>query len=200
MVRHIAEPQRMQRAYGTALIQVSLAAMTAVVGLAAGVDWRWLIVVLLCFALLVVGGPIRAAMELGRRRHVADEWLLWGAAAHPSSSLLSWRAAELTSPKRRSTLARSMRRVQRDVSEETVSPLVPLNRRSIRRNLGLVRALQERLDDYSRPVDPRGMLLAERLITVPRSPLYSRNSDDALAGALREALAALDPAPLAAAA
>ena len=190
----------MQHAYVTALARVCLAPVVIVVGLAAGVAWPWLITVLLCLGLVAAVEPIRVVMELGRRRHAADEWLLWGAVAHPSSSLLSRRAAELTSPGRRSTLARSMRRVGRDASEETVAGPISLNRRSIRRNLDLVRALHERLDDQSRPVDPRGILLVERLITVPRSPLYSRASDDVLANALSEALAALDPAPLAKAA
>ena len=190
----------MHHPYFTALVQLCLAPVVVVVGLAAGVDWRWLIAVLLGLGLVAAVEPIRVVMELGRRRHAADEWLLWGAVAHPSSPLLSWRAAELTSPGRRSTLARSMRRVERDASEDTVAAPVPLNRRSIRRNLGLVRALQERLDDHSRPIDPRGILLVERLITVPRSPLYSRDPDDVLAEALGEALTALDPAPLAEAA
>ena len=139
-------------------------------------------------------------MEKGRQRRAADEWLLWGAVAQPSSPLLSRRAAELTSPGRRSTLARSLRRVERDVSEATVAAPIPVNRRAIRRNIGLVRALHERLDDHSRPIDPRGVVLVERLITIPRSPLYSRDPDNVLAEALAEALAALDSAPLAEAA
>jgi hypothetical protein len=196
----MAESERVPAPYATAVVQASLAAVVAVGGLAAGIDWRWLIVVLLSFGLVSAVAPIRAVMELGRRRRAADEWLLWGAVAHPSSPLLSARAAELTSRKTRSTLAQSLRRVRRDVAEDTVSPLVRLNRRSIRRNLGLVDALQERLDDDSRPVDPRGMLLVQRLITVPRSPLYARDADDELARALGEALAALDLVPVAAAA
>ena len=42
--------------------------------------------------------------------------------------------------------------------------------------------------------------MVERLITVPRSPLYSRVPSDVLADAMSEALAALDPAPVAVAA
>ncbi len=191
-----AEPQGMQHPYATALVQLWLAPVVVVVGFVAGIDWRWLTAVVLGLGLVAFVEPTRAAIELGRRRHAADEWLLWGAVAHPSSPLLSWRAAELTSPGSRSTLAHSLRRVDRDASEETAASLAPLNRRSIRRNLGLVRALQERLDDDSHPIDPRGILLVEQLITVPRSPLYSRVPDDVLAEALAEALAALDPAPL----
>ena len=195
-MRHIAEPQRRHHLYATARVQLCLTAAVVVIGLAAGADWRWLITVLVCLGLVAVVEPIRIVMELGRRRHAADEWLLWGAVAHPSSPLLSWRAAELTTRRSRSTLARSMLRVERHAFGETLAAPVPLNRRSIRRNLGLVRALRERLDDHSRPVDPRGILLVERLITVPRSPLYSKAPDDILATALSEALAALDPTAL----
>ena len=195
-MRQTAETQRMQYPYSTALFQAGLAVGVVVVGLAAGVEWRWLIAVLLGFGVVAVVDPIRVLIEQGRQRHAADEWLRWGAVAHPSSPLLSQRAAELTSPRRRSTLARSLRRVERDVSEATVALPIPLNRHAIRRNVCLVRALHERLDDHTRPIDPRGVLLVERLITVPRSPLYSRDPDDVLAEALGEALAALDPAPL----
>lgn len=187
----------MQQRTSTGLVQVGLAPVVVVVGLAAGVEWRWLIAVLLGLGLVAIVDPIRAIIELGRQRRAADEWLLWGAIARPSSPLLSRRGAELTSPRRRSTLAHSLRRVERDVSGEAVAAPIPLNRRAIRRNVGVVRALYERLDDHSRPVAPRGILLVERLITVPRSPLYSRDSDDVLAEALRDALAALDPAVLA---
>ena len=190
----------MQDLYFTALVHVGLAVVVVVVGLATGVEWRWLIAVLLGLGIVGVVDAIRVLMEKGRQRDAADEWLLWGAVAHPSSPLLSRRAAELTSPGRRSMLARSLRRVERDVSEETGAAPIPLNRRAIRRNVRLVRALHERLDDHSRPIDPRGVLLVERLITVPRSPLYSRDPDDVLAASLGEALAALDPTPLAEAA
>ena len=196
-MRHVAEPQRMQHLYATAVGRLFLAAAVVVVGLAAGVDWWWLIAVVLGLGLVAVVEPIRVVMELGRQRHAADDWLLWGAVAHPSSPLLSRRAAELTSRRSRSTLARSLRRVERDASGESLASPIPLNRRAIRRNLGLVRTLQQRLDDHSRPIEPRGILLVERLITVPRSPLYARSPDDVLAEALGEALAALEPATLA---
>ncbi len=196
-MRGKATSQGAQRPYAAALSQVVLVPVVVVVGLVAGVEWRWVIAVVLSFGLVAAVEPVRAVMELGRRRREADEWLLWGAVAHPSSPLLSRRAAELTSPGRRSRLAHCLRRVDRDARGASVAAAVPLNRRSIRRNLGLVRALHQRLDDHSLPADPRGILLVERLVTVPRSPLYVRGPDEVLAEALREALAALDPAPLA---
>ena len=196
-MRGKATSHRTQRPYAAAVSQVVLVPVVVVVGLVAGVEWRWVIAVVLSFGLVAAVEPVRAVMELGSRRREADEWLLWGAVARPSSPLLSWRAAELTSRGRRSRLAHCLRRVDRDAQGDSVAAAVPLNRRSIRRNLGLVRALHQRLDDHSLPADPRGILLVERLVTVPRSPLYARVPDEVLAEALREALAALDPAPLA---
>jgi hypothetical protein len=143
---------------------------------------------------------LRAAVELGRRRRVDDDWLLWGAAARPSSALLGWRAAELTSPRLRSILAHSLRRIVREVRGRAYPGAVPLNGRAIRLHLGLVDALSGRLDDHDRPVAAKGMVLVDRLLTEPGSPLYSRVSDDVLAQALSEALAALDPGPAVAAA
>ena len=142
----------------------------------------------------------RAAAELGRRRRAADEWLLWGAAVRPSSDLLSWRAAELTSPRVRSTLARSLGGIERELRQASLPGPVPLNKRALRLHVGLVRALQARLEDSTRPVSVRGMLLADRLLTEPGSPLYSPAPDDVLADALSDVLEALDPEPLAAAA
>jgi hypothetical protein len=44
------------------------------------------------------------------------------------------------------------------------------------------------------------MVLVDRLLTLPRSPLYSRVPDEVLAEAMSAALSALDPIPTAAAA
>jgi len=182
------------------LPQLVLAVLVLVVGLAAMI--RWPLVVATAGAIASVGllQAARAAAELATRRRLADEWLLWGASARPSSALLDWRAAELGSPRLRSTLGHSLRRLEREVRGGTLPGAVPLNKRAIRCHLGLVRALQERLEDRTRPVSVRGMLLVERLLTEPGSPLYSSAPDDVLAEALSEALAALDPVPVATAA
>ena len=131
-------------------------------------------------------------VERSRRRRTADEWLLWGAVPRPSSELLSWRAGELTSPRLRSTLAHSLRRIERETRGRTVPGAVPLNKRGLRSNLHLVRALQERLGDLDRPVSARGVLIVDRLLTEPGSPLYSPVPTEALAETLSEALAAMD--------
>jgi hypothetical protein len=184
----------------TALPQLGLAVGVLAVGFGASIAWPWVIAVACSLVAVALWQAIRAAVELGRRRRVADDWLLWGAAARPSSALLGWRAAELTSRRVRSALAQSLRRIGREVRGRAYPGAVPLNGRAIRPHLVLVDALSERLDDHDRPVSAKGMVLVDRLLTEPGSPLYSRVTDDVLAQALSEALAALDPAPAVAAA
>ena len=66
--------------------------------------------------------------------------------------------------------------------------------------LGLLCALHSRLGDRDRAVSVRGILLVDRLLTQPRSPVYSSAPEEVLADALSDAIAALDPVPLEAAA
>jgi hypothetical protein len=161
-------------------------------GLAAGLRWPWL---------LAVGGPLllvglvqvaKAAVELGRRRRTADEWLLWGATARPASALLDWRARELASPRLQKTLIRSLRRIAGEATGGRTPGPVPINRRAISENLALLRALSQRLEAGTRPLPVRGVLLVDRLLTEPGSPFYSHVPAEVLAGALVDALAALD--------
>ncbi len=81
-----------------AVPQLALALLVLAIGLGAAIEWPWVLAV--AFLLVLVGllQAARAALELGRRRRTADEWLLSGAAPRPSSALLSWRAGELASP------------------------------------------------------------------------------------------------------
>ncbi len=184
-----------------ALPPLGLSLVVLAVGFAVSIDWPWVAAVACSLVLVGLLQAARAGVELGRRRRAADEWLLWGATARPSSALLSWRAAELTSPRLRSTLAHSLGSIQREVRGGTPPGPVPLNTRALRRHLSLVGALQERLEDRALPVSARGMVLVDRLLTEPGSPLYSSPvPDDVLAEAVLEALWALDPVPLAAAA
>jgi hypothetical protein len=180
------------------LPQLVLVVLVLGAGFAALITWLWVLAVAGSLALLALVQVARAALELSRRRRAVDQWLLWGAAARPSSALLSWRAAELTSPRLRSTLAHSLGRLEREACGRTLPGPVPLNRRAIRNNSGLLGMLTRRLRDYDRPASVRGMLLVDRLVTEPGSPLYSSLPDDVLAEALSEALAALDPVAVAA--
>jgi hypothetical protein len=171
------------------------ALLVLVVGFAASIGWQPIVAVALVLTLVGLLNAAWAAVALGRRRRAADEWLLWGATARPSTAL-GWRAAELESPQLRSTLARGLWRIQREVRGGTRPGPVPLNTRALRLHLRLVCSLQERLDDRTRSVSARGMVLVNRLLTEPGSPLYTCEAqDEVLADALSDALLALDPVP-----
>jgi hypothetical protein len=173
------------------LPQFWLALAAAAVGTVAGIRWPWVVAVAGSLVVVGLAQILRAAVELGRRRRLADEWLLWGAVARPSSPLLDWRAAELSSPRLRTTLAHTLQRIERQVSGSTLPGPVPLNVRAIRCDLALLRAVRERLADTSQPVSVRGVLLVDRLVTEPVSPLYSRVPAEVLAEALSDAVTAL---------
>jgi hypothetical protein len=147
---------------------------------------------------VLLAGGLRASQGwhlLRSRRRIADPWLLWGADARPAAELLAWRAAELTDVRSRKILARGLRRLRGEAEGRLVPGALPLNRLEIRSQIGLLRALESRLADLSRPVSPRGVLLVEQLLTQPGSPLYSHERSDQLAQQLSEACAALDPIP-----
>ena len=176
----------------TALPTVFLALLVLAVGAVISSLW----VVALAGALVVLGlvQSARAAFERERQRREADEWLLTGAARQPAAALLDWRSRELCSPRMRATLAHGLRRIELQARGGVLPGPVPLNTRAIRCQLGLVHLLQERLKERDRTVSVRGMVLVDRLLTEPGSPLYSRVPDDELAQTLSETLAALDPA------
>ena len=189
------------RPRAVALPSLGLALVVLAVGFAASIGWPWILATACSLVLVALLQAARATVALGRERRIADEGLLWGAPARQSSALLSWRAAELTSPRFRSTLAHTLQQIQREVRGGTRPGPVPLNTRGLRRHLRLVRALQERLEDHAHPVSAAGMVLVDRLLTEPGSPLYSCGApDEVLAETMIQALLALDPLPEAVAA
>jgi hypothetical protein len=119
-------------------------------------------------------------------RRNADVILRGGARVHPESTLLAWRAAELTSVRKRRRAARSLRGVVRGLDGNALPGAVPLNRRGVRPYTAALVALAERVGDVSRPVAPRGMLLLEDLLMSGDSPLYARENLGLLPESLRE--------------
>jgi hypothetical protein len=197
---HRRDAEAAARPLLVALPQVLLALLVLAVGFAAAIAWPWVVAIACSLVLVALAQAIRAAVELQRRRRAADQLLLCGAVARPSSELLTWRAGELTSPRLRSMLARSLRHIEREAKGATRPGPVPLNTRALRCHTDLVCALRERLEDQAHPVSPRGMVLVDRLLTEPGSPLHSHVPDTVLAEAMNKALAALDQAPARAAA
>jgi len=139
---------------------------------------------------------VRTGVEHERielRREQADGWLSTRGGAQPDDGMLLARIDELESLRLRKTLARSFRRVARDV-HSVGRPMTPAqhNRRNLRPHAEHIRRLAERLDDGTRPVDPRGMAMAYRLITMGNGPLYNSGRAQELPAHLNATLGALD--------
>ncbi len=124
----------------------------------------------------------RELREAARRREAADSVI----ATLPAKRVprgLRWRADELTSPRERRRLARGLRSVLKLIDRPgsiAVTP-VPLNWRAIRRERQTVEEVASLLADTRRPVSPRGVLLARRLVLdYLESPLYARRKANEL--------------------
>jgi hypothetical protein len=103
-------------------------------------------------------------------REAADRVLVRGA-SFPMTPLLTWRASELMSLGRREALAAAISRLERSAGETLLPGAAPLNRSAVRLNRARLDAIVNRLlgDDL---VSPRGMVLLERLLDSPESPLF----------------------------
>lgn len=142
---------------------------------------------------------VRASRSPGTRnplakralRRQADLILRGGARVHPDSVLLSRRAAELTSARRRRSYARSLRSIGKGLTGTLRPGAVPLNRAGVRPYAATLAALADRVGDLARPVEPRGILLLEDLLTQGDSPLYARETVEQLPERLREIETAL---------
>ncbi len=151
---------------------------------------------------VVVFGSFRANLRLrdaGRRRRRADAWIEH-ATALPGR--YRWRVEELTCPRERRLLARSVRGVVADLSPGRLPGASPLNRVALRPHADLLAALADRLSDLDRPVVARGILGVHRLVTDPSSVLYARPELDEcgasaasndVARVLRAAIERLEP-------
>ena len=116
-----------------------------------------------------------------------------GAGADPSSSPeLARRAEQLTSPACRRKLAEGLRRSLR-AAEEPPRPLstaVPVQRREVLAARRDIERLAEELLT-SDEVQPRGIVLVQRLLTQGDSPLFRPSAEGELDDAVRHARAAL---------
>jgi len=139
---------------------------------------------------------VRTGVEHERielRRENADAWLSTRCGDPPDDRMLLARIDELEDPRLRKTLARSFRRVAHDVNSFG-RPMTPAqhNRRILRPHAQQIRCLAERLDDRTRPVAPRGMAMAYRLVTMGSGPLYNAHHAQELPAHLNATLGALD--------
>ena len=152
------------------------------------------------FAAVAASAAVCALVRIGveherieLRRERADGWLSTRCGEQPDDGMLLARLDELCDPRLRRTLARSFRRIAGDV-HSFGRPTTPAryNRRTLRLHAEQIRRLADRLDDRTRPVHPRGMAMAYRLITMGAGPLYNSSRAQELPAHLNATLGALD--------
>lgn len=139
---------------------------------------------------------VRATIESIRielLRDRADAWIVAHAAGQPTDEVVLRRMRELTDPRTRTSLATSIRLVADAFDVAGWNRLHP-NRRRIRAHRRELRRLAHELGDVSRPVNPRGVALARRLLTAAGGPLHDPHREDELSIAVRDTIAALDEA------
>jgi hypothetical protein len=145
-------------------------------------------------AIFVAAGALRwsfAYRELSDLRHAADDELRRRPRRYTPSALLSWRSDELTSDQHRLALAHTLVQLERDLSPARLPGASPLNRVAARPQVDLIRRIEARLEALDLPVRPQAVLQLEDLLTLPESPLYSRERAAALRTSLLDTLAAL---------
>jgi hypothetical protein len=146
------------------------AGATFALAYAAGLSGRALLVAPLSLLLFGLWRASSSLLERRRLRNAADAWIARGHDA--STGWYGWRIAELTAPRERKLLARSLRSLIGDLSSRGSTAAAPVNRAALRPNKGLLLELAERLEALERPVRAAGVLTVQRLITSPDSPLY----------------------------
>jgi hypothetical protein len=132
---------------------------------------------------------LRDRRRLAAARREADAELV---ATTLPSPRLAWRTNELVSDEHRRAVAESILDVLQASRARVLPSASPLNRGGVRAEAELFLRIAAVLEDVRRPVRPRGILLVERLLAEGSGPLYARESEHRLHGALEEALQALD--------
>ena len=157
-------------------------------------DVAWVLggVAAACFSTAAALRAFVAERALRRLRAAADRLILEQHRGVLQSQLVRWRSAELTADKRRRRVSKELDVLLRRLSPGRLPSASPLNRPAARGSQDLLRLLAERLDD-ARPIAPRGILLAERLLRCPGRPLYDDRGGRPLPRALERVLPALGP-------
>jgi hypothetical protein len=129
----------------------------------------------------------RRALRAARRS--ADEQLL---ASRIASPRLAWRTAELVAAEHRVEIGRSLTEAVHAADERFLPSASPLDRLAVRECRAQLLELASRFFDFDRPVSPRGVLLAERLLASSAGPLYGHGDPRRLRLELRRIASTLD--------
>lgn len=145
-----------------------------------------------CFAAAAGVRVVRGRVELGRIRRSADRLILADVVGQEGSEIVRWRVHELVAPASRRGLARELDGTLRRLDRGRLPSASPLRRVVARRDEDLLRRLGERMLD-GRPVTARGVILLQRLLREPGSPLYDASSERELSRALASVAMELEP-------
>lgn len=145
-----------------------------------------------CFAIAAAVRALRARAELRRIRRTADRLILADTDAFEGSEIVRWRIEELVASGSLASLSRELAGTLHRLRPGLLPSASPLRRVEARRDEELLRQLDTRLLD-GRPVGARGVLLLQRLLREPDSPLYESAHEQELGPALARVLAELEP-------
>jgi hypothetical protein len=145
-----------------------------------------------CFIVAAAVRVARARVELARIRRTADRLILADGVGQEGSDIVRWRSRELVAPAARRGLAQELDQTLRQLDPARLPSASPLRRSTVRPQEKTLRRLAERMAD-ERPVTARGVLLLQRLLREPGSPLYDEGSGRELARALATVAAELEP-------
>jgi hypothetical protein len=136
--------------------------------------------------------PIRRSRErraLAAARRAADDELV---STRLPSPRLAWRIQELLDEDRRRELAQSIVDSLHQSDARLLPGASPLNRAGARSESDLLLRIAATVADCARRVQPRGLVLVERLLSDSASPLYSPERASRLHVELQRALDALE--------
>lgn len=173
------------------LAPVPAAGVAAVLGV---VSTAALVAVAVSAALCALVRVTVECVRVEALRDRADAWIVAHAVGQPTDDLVVRRMRELTDPRTRTALAAAVRSIAEDSRTGGWSWMMYPNHRGIREHRRELVHLARELGDLSRPVAPRGVALAHRLVTAAGGPLHDPGRADELSAAVRDTIAALDRA------
>jgi hypothetical protein len=139
------------------------------------------------------GPPVGLCLSVYLTRGRLDLRIAAGVACETSEQL-ALRARQLTDPSNQRRIARELRRVidyaERHRSGAAISAVV-IDAPSVRRGRRPIAELAEQLERAG-PASPRGIVLAQTLLTDGASPLFNRHADRTVASAVRDIREALE--------
>jgi hypothetical protein len=137
--------------------------------------------------------PLALRLRVYLTRGVLDRQIAAGR-LHDSTAALAVRAGQLTDPQTLRQLARGLHRIVNYVERSASHPIftaVVIDRGAVMGARHAILGLAERFEGPA-PVSPRGVALAQLLLTDGVSPLFNRHSDRTVVQAIWEVQDALD--------